>query len=306
MKILISLLLFLFVSCISVFSQNKGQTLSHQRDTIRVELILGKSSDNDFTKGKEAEIVGTFPESDTLENSWLANAYLQLGLSSDSSRWSFGLTAEIHRNTLIEKGQDVRQFGISVGKVLVLSRSAIGASNFDQPLNLSVKHSEDKVKDTKEVQAIFGTTFQRFVGPQVLKTQSLFPAYSSKFAKAFMFSHNHNVGLAYLDEDDVLLGQFDFEFNLFFLPVLSDKWIGKVDFFKAQFTYKGRTEFFGNAERDLNSQLNFQVGLNYPFGKDDANSVGVAYDWISGADPLKGLDNQDYNTITIKTKLALK
>src|SRR5687767_4845067 len=71
-----------------------------------LNLTVGKSTDNSYTKGKEAEIMGTFPDSANAKNAWLTNAFAELALKTPK-RWSYGLLAEVHRNTLIKKKQDV-------------------------------------------------------------------------------------------------------------------------------------------------------------------------------------------------------
>ncbi|WP_155847095.1 hypothetical protein [Algoriphagus marincola] len=303
----LSILVISMVFALALVSRNtSAQSNQNQpRDSTVFKITIAKASDNDFTKGKPAEFIGTFPSSDSVENSWLANVFIETSIKSALSRWSFGLMAELHRNTLIEKKQDVRQFGVALGKVFVLQRLPIGSSSFEMPVTINFKKSDDKVKDTEELQAILGLSFDRYVGAPMLRTKSLFPAYGNGFPKIFMFSHDHNFGLAYLGGENAVLGQFDFEFNLFFLPILSDIWVDRYDLFKAQFTYNGRTEFIGEANRDLNSQFNFQVGINLPFGSDDQNSLGIAHDWIKGADPLKGLDNQSFRTLTIKAKIVI-
>ncbi|GCC53504.1 hypothetical protein SanaruYs_37490 [Chryseotalea sanaruensis] len=291
---------------ITVYSTSAQSQQSQPRDSVVFKLTIAKASDNDFTKGKPAEFIGTFPSSDTVSNSWLTNALIETSLGTAISRWSFGLTAELHRNTLIEKKQDVRQLGISMGKVIVLQRQSIGSSSFEMPLTLNFKNSEDKIKDKEELQAILGLSFDRLVGVQILRTKSLFPAYGKRLAQVLMFSHDHNFGLAYLGDGKAVLGQFDFEFNLFFLPILSDLLVDRYDLFKAQFTYNGRSEFINEVDRDLDTQFNFQVGINLPFGSDNQNSLGIAHDWIKGADPLKGLDDQQYRTLTVKAKIIIK
>ncbi|MDR7127685.1 hypothetical protein J2X69_000013 [Algoriphagus sp. 4150] len=302
-------ILFITLAFTVLLSISSTSAQSHQnqpRDSVIFKLTIAKASDNDFTKGQSAEFIGTFPSSDTVSNSWLTNAFIETSVGTAISRWSFGLTAELHRNTLIEKKQDVRQFGVSVGKVFVLQREPIGSSSLEMPVTLNFKKSEDKIKDTEELQAILGLSFDRYVGAQVFRTKSLFPAYGKGLPQVFMFSHNHNFGLAYLGGENAVLGQFDFEFNLFLLPILSDLWVERFDLFKAQFSYNGRNEFIGDANRDLNSQFNFQVGINLPFGSDDQNSLGIAHDWINGADPLKGLDDQQYRTLSVKAKIIIK
>jgi hypothetical protein len=303
MKALISFIFLSFFWTAPGFSQKL--TLHHKKDSIRFSLNIGKSSDNTFTKGEGAEISGIFPKSDTVKNSWLTNSFIEIGIVTDNSRWGFGLVGEIHKNTLIEKEQNVRQYGLSIIKILSIVDETTKASIYEIPISLSMKNSDDLIKEKRTFQIIGGLTFNRFTGPPILRTQTQFPKLSSGFGKIIGFSHNHNIGFAYLGADEnVLLGQFDFEFNTYILPWLSDKWIDKTDLFKLQFTYKGRVPILGETDLDLNNYLGIQAGINLAFDK--KNSIELAYAWVQGADPLKGLDNQNYKTITAKIKIALK
>jgi hypothetical protein len=132
---------------------------------------------------------------------------------------------------------------------------------------------------------------------------------SSPIGKVFQFSHDHNVGVAYLGEDEeVLLGMVDFELNAFLVPWLVDKWTkGRyVDLFKAQFSYKGRMELFGTTDLDLNSFIDLQLGINIALDEQANNTIGIAYDWIQGANPLEGLADQKYETLTAKVKFKIQ
>ncbi|GAA3623031.1 hypothetical protein [Flavivirga jejuensis] len=304
MKALISTIVISLLFIPSVFSQ---VTLRHSNDTIRLKLNIGKASDNTFTKSEGAEIIGTFPKNDTIKKSWQTNAYLELGIVSESSKWSIGLVGEIHRNTLIEKEQNVKQFGVNLGKIIMFRDKVTNVSNMEIPLTLSLKKSKDEIKDTNTFQGIFGLSINKFKGSSsLLKTQTQFPRISSFVGQLIGFSHNHNIGLAYLGGDeDLLLGQFDFEFNTFILPSLSDKWTDRTDFFKIQYLFKGRTRFSsGETSLDLNNYRSFQTGINLSFNK--KNSIELAYAWIKGAAPLKGLANQNYETLIAKVKISIE
>ncbi|MEM9649918.1 MAG: hypothetical protein AAF969_15675 [Bacteroidota bacterium] len=298
--------LFSLVFSLLVFSSLIGQkTWKHDRDTVRVSLKLGKASDNTFTKSQGAEVTGTFPANDTIDNSWLTNAYLELGLKTDSTGLEIGLVGELHRNTLIEKEQNVRQFGFNITKTFKTKDDRTNVSNEEFPTTLSLKSSEDLIKDTNTFQVILGASYNRFKGLSFLRTQTQFPRIDRGLGQFIGFSHNHNIGFTYLGRDEnVFLGQFDFEFNTFLFPALSDTWIDKTDLFKLQFIYRGRTQMFGDTELDLDSYLSLQTGINLAFDK--KNSIEVGYAWISGADPLKGLDNQDYQSLIVKVKVAVE
>jgi hypothetical protein len=287
----------LTVVIISLNSANCQVILFSPEDTLRGHLLIGQSSDNTFTKGQEAGILATFPASDSLQNNWLANVFIELVLESDSSKFSLGLVGELHKNTLISKIQDVRQIGLSAGKDFYISNAHI-------PVSLTLKYSDNKISNSKNFQLIVGFTYARWVGTPYLRTQTPFPSYKSALGKILRFEHNHNLGFAYLGGDDKLaVGQFDFNFDVYFLPMLSDILFNRLDLFKFQFLYSAGARLWGDTNMDLNNLLDFQIGINCPFDKN--NSIGLAYDWIQGADPLKGLNNQKYSTFAIKTKLKL-
>ena len=301
MKVRINILV---ISLICTFSASSQNTLFHSNDSLRINLSIGKASDNQFTKSEGAEIIGTFPENDSISNSWLTNAYLEFGMVSDSTHWSIGLVGEIHRNTLVEKKQHVEQLGVKLGKIIAFKDKKTGASNFEIPITIGLKQSKDFVKNTTAFQGTLGMSFNKFKGTPLLKTQTAFPKFNSGFGRILQFSHNHNSGLSYLGgNENVYLGQFDFEINTYFLPTLSDKLINKKDLFKLQFKYSGRTELFGKTDLDLNSLISFQTGVNLTFNK--KNSLELVYVWNQGANPLKGLENQKYESLIVKVKVFL-
>ncbi len=278
--------------------------VSAEEDSTKLKITIGKSTDNELTKSKPAEIVGTFPAADSVDNSWMVNGFVEWGVTTAKTRVSIALSAEMHRNTLIAKKQDVRQAGFTAGKVFGFKDKKPG-NILDWPMTLMFRNSQDKVKDTEEMQIIWGNSFQLFRGVQILKTNSLFPAPSTTVANYAMFEHDHNIGLIALPGEEVLLSNIDFQFNVYLLPKLSEKVIKKYELLKFSYSIKARSELDGNLDRDLQPLVNYQLGFNVPFGEGNNSSIGIAYDWIKGADPLKGLDNQEYQTISFKAKLVL-
>jgi hypothetical protein len=303
MKSLNSLCCILLLSALPVSAQKR--VLSGPADTIRINFSVGKSSDNTFTKSKSAEISALFPDNDTVKKSWLINSFAEFGLISDSTRWSLGMVGEIHKNTLVAKEQNVFQYGLSMGRIFSKRDKVTGASVYEVPLSLSLKYSIDHVKKSETFQAGIGLQVNLFQGCSFLKTQTQFPRLGTFPGKIIEFSHNHNLGMTYLGaKENVLLGQFDFEFNAFLLPYLSDKWIHRKDLFKAQFTFNGRTPLLGSTDLELNSLITFQAGINYAF--DAKNSIELAYSRTRGADPLNGLSNQEFEMLSAKIKISFK
>lgn len=272
-----------------------------------MSFTLGRSSDNSYTKGKEAEVIGTFPDSLNAKDAWLTNAFFELTYT-DTNRWQYGLIAEIHRNTLIAKEQHVVQFGASIGKVFTLIEDEIGEAKFQIPSTLTLKLSEDRKADEETFQIIAASSFNTYTGKDFLKTRNAFPRLASPLAHIVQFSHAHSIGVTYLGKDeDILLGTLDLEFNSFLFPRLINKWTGGkyTDFFKIQFSYRGRTPFYGTTDLDLDSAIDLQCGINIRLGT-ASNTIGIAYDWIQGANPLEGLADQKYETLTAKVKFTIQ
>src|SRR6478736_3668947 len=78
----------------------------------QVKVRIGQSTDNTFTLGQTAKIVYSSPSAAT--DNWLIQGYVDGGYAFNVSKRNtlrLTLNTELHRNSLIEKRQDVWQYG---------------------------------------------------------------------------------------------------------------------------------------------------------------------------------------------------
>lgn len=269
------------------------------------ELKIGQSSDNSYTQSKEGQLIGVFNANDTIEDTWQADIYMALVFGKNTN-WNIGGTFELHRNTVIEKKQNVRQFGITGG----YNFSVMDNSNnllLGIETSLTFKDSQDKENDKNTRQMITGVSFNKVNRNLLfLNTTTLFPASNSDFSYLMRFSHDHNLGTASLFKDEkVTFVQMNFDFNVYLLSHFTFNWFQKHDFFYGQFNYTGRKEVLGSSSIDTDNLRSLALGINYSFGTNNINNAKISYSWINGADPLKGLANQRYETIRLAFFLNL-
>lgn len=288
-KLLLTILLF---NSGYIFAQN-------------ISVNIGKSTTSSLTKNKPSQIIATFPENDTLKNSWLVDGFLELKFNDVISNYNFGIVSELHKNNLIGKEQDVLQFSFTVEKDYLfydkkdqLFFRIISSSN--------LKYSNNKIKEKKELQGNLGFTLSleksdklRFLQPntKLINIKSL-------FAKFFTLSHNHNFGLGYIGgEENVLLGDASFGLTLFPLSGFTYKF-KQPELFQISWNVNARTPILGNTDIDLNTLQTLSIGFSYKIN--DKSSAGIAYSWQEGANPYTRLENQTFETIFAKLKLTIE
>jgi len=278
---------------------------------------IGQSSDNSYTKGKPAKFQYTNP--DGKDENWLAQGFLEIGLkhkwdTKDSKILSADLITELHRNTLIEKEQNVHQFGISIDykkEYLDTNGTATGMVN----PTLAIKYSNNQVKKKESTQVIFGTTIyavhnstnasflEYFVSPGI---------YLPVLGGGIGFETDHNLGGAYVNEDSNHLAflQANYEIKGYLLPnffygsalanwktlFYSIDWNGRL-VIENQTTNSTKRLIRHGFGVDL-SLFNLIQGINAS-AREDENSISVKYEWVDGANPLKGLEDQSYSQLTI-------
>lgn len=298
-----NLFALIFFSCISLASYSQN-----------ISVNIGESTTNKLTKDKSAQILVTFPKNDTIDTSWLINGYLEIKLDSiGKANYSIGILSEIHKNNLISKEQDVRQFGVSLEKDFLITQEI---TNYDGEMekatkarfitNATFKHSNNIVKKEKSFLANFGASFslERSKNLRFLQTNTRLINIDKGFAKIITIKHNHNFGVSYIGGDDnVLLGDVSFTISLFPFSGLMNK-IDQPDFFQVQYNINARTEIFGDTEKNLNTLHTFSAGINYKINK--KSSVGISYGLQEGANPYTALENQKFETISAKLRLVIE
>ncbi|WP_062060217.1 hypothetical protein [Aquimarina longa] len=295
------LLLFYFCTSLSAYSQN-------------ISITIGESTTNKLTKNKSAQVLATFPKNDTLDNSWLVNGYLELKLDSiGTSNYSIGILNEIHKNTLISKEQDNRQFGVSLEKDFLIKKKTINYDGKTEQAtkarfitNATFKHSYNVLKKEKSFIANLGTSFslERSKNLRFLQTNTRLININKGFGKILTVTHNHNFGISYLGGyDNVLLGDASFSIKLLPLSGLMNQ-IKQPDFFQVQYHINVRTEILGNTEKDLNTLHTLSAGIQYKIDK--KSSVGISYGFQKGANPYTALEDQEFETISARLRLVLE
>lgn len=320
----------LFVLCLvgtSAFSQNS-------------ELRIGKSTSDKLQRNKAAQIVGTFPDNDTIPNSWLVDGFIEYTRKDEALRgFEIGFFAEIHKNTLVAKRQDIQQFGLSLKRTfdfLPNSSAMLYMHN-----TLTIRDSKDFVKNKNEFISIYGTTFKLRNRPKewmrFLQVETGLineKEDESSFSDVINITHSHNFGLGYINSDDVLLANAAFELNIFPLSSLFykkkyrelkkspefekikgesernaqlnkyKKQAGRFrNMFYISWTIDARTEIVGDSDRDINTLNKVVGGINYNISEKSA--IGLAYLWQKGANPYTGLDDQSFSTLTAQFKILL-
>lgn len=281
----------------------------------KISIDIGESTTNKLTKNKSAQLLATFPKNDTLDNSWLVDGYIEIKFNDIPGAFNVGILKEIHKNNLITKEQDVRQFGVTFEKDFSIYKSSTTSDGDVEKtplskfiINTTLKHSNDLIKIEKSLIANFGTSFSlertskkwRFLqtNTRLINIKEHF------FAYIFTIKHNHNLGFSYISgNDSVLLTDASFNINLYPLSRLMNK-IEQPDFFQVQYNINARKEVFGETDRDLNTLHTLSAGINYKIN--DKSSIGISYGFQDGANPYTALDDQNFETISAKLRLVIE
>lgn len=298
--------LFLLVISLFFSLSNYSQQLSTN---------IGESTANKLLKEKPAEILATFPDNDSVDDSWLINGYLEFKVDSiGDGNYSIGILSEVHKNNLISKEQDVRQIGVSIEKDFILKKQVedydgknVRAIVARLISNASFKRSNNLKDNEKKLISNLGfsLSLERGKNFRFLQTNTRLIPISSNFGKLLTLSHNHNFGISYIGgNDDVLLGDLSFQLNLFPFSGTMYKLINQPEFFQLQYNINWRNEIFGETDRDLNSLETLSMGINYKINQ--KSSVGIAYNFQKGANPYTELENQSFKTVSAKLRLVIE
>lgn len=270
----------------------------------KVSINIGESTTNSLTKNKPAQVIATFPESETIKNSWLVDGFTELKLNDVFKNYHIGILSELHKNNLTSKEQDVLQFGLTIEKDYLFKDSK-GQTSFRIISGLNIKYANNKIKEKQELQGNLGLTLSleksrklRFLQPNTPLIRI-----TDSFAYLFTLLHNHNIGVGYIGGDEnVLLGDASFEFTLFPLSRITNM-IEQPELFQLNWSINGRTPLLGETDIDLNALQTFSAGFSYEFN--DKSSVGISYSWQKGANPYTRLENQEFKTLSAKLKLTI-
>lgn len=279
----------------------------------QITIQIGQSSDNSYTKGEAAQLVYTNPSSDTTDTNWLAQGFADFGYTFKTRSGKISLTAngEIHKNTLIDKEQDTRQWGTAIDWKRSFKDSNGVAVAILNP-TLSIKRSNDRINDEEGMQYIFGITYYPNSSADSGIKGILTPdAYWSIINNGIGFNTSYNLGATYatIENDPLSFLQGDVGIDAYFLPGVFYKLMDNYRFIFGSFSYNGRLKIKNDPGKDLDALRKWGVGVDLSIiklakafnneAKSDNNKVTIKHEWISGADPLKGLANQSYTQMTL-------
>ncbi len=285
------------------------------------KLKIGQSSDNTYTKGEPAQFVGTFPENtnDSIRDNYKVNAYLDIEFIN-WKRLSVSGQAEWQKNTIISKEQDVVQFGVGLGYQVILSKFQNSASSdritvttIDPNVvvypTLSVKSNNDRVKDKRGIVGSFGLStrfFKEWDHLDFLRPGNYSPGMGENGFDWIQIKHTHNIGIDYLEvgEDNLYMANASFNlevnpFNGFFKRIL-----GFYGFLQLKYAIEHR-EKLNSSEIEAGSLITKGIAFSYRFDEDGGNTITIGYDKIDGANPMKGLEKQEYGQIAFKLKVSI-
>lgn len=317
MKIYKATILFTIFCCFKLLAQQNNFPTSNY-----VEVALGQSSDNSYTKGEGAQFLATFPSNDTISKSIQANLYLGLGYVWERQDFigKFEGNYEIQKNTLVENEQDVQQLGFTysaqiISLIPIKSPAGVPANpsnmqgRINYSLSASIKYSYDNIKNDGGIQSIIGFTFNRLRHKNgnmdklyFLNTLEKFPK-NGLLSKIIQFSHNHNFGLGYIDIERITLVNFDFQVTAYPLSQILKSTFLQDKLVFASYDYNSRGLLRGDTSDDIRSLRTLTFGSEYEIS--EKSSIQLSYNIIKGANPYKGLAYQDYSTLLIKFKFTV-
>jgi hypothetical protein len=294
-----------FIVLIILFGMSISHAQSNNSES-SISINLGQSSQNKFTKSKPAQLIATFPGNDTIPNSYLINGFAEVEYSKLRDKkfsYAFGIVYEVQKNTLISKEQDVEQIGITATQIFPLDYEK---SKGQITLSENLKYSQDLVKRTDAFQAHLGIKYEDFRSKNILFVDGAIPliGYKEQSDALLSFRWDYNLGLGYIGGDEkVLMGKANFSISAFPFFGLLNSWIKQPEMLFASYVIDARAPFVGDTELDINPKRTLTLGLAYEINKKSKVSIGYAFN--DGADPFSGLDNQDFNTLSLQINLTL-
>ncbi len=288
----------IIILCVFAFATINAQN-TEDTDSIPnpyFSLKLGQSSDNAFTKSKPAQLIASFPTGDSIPDSYLINAYSEFSLNWFEGDLSIGVTGEIQKNTLIDKEQDVRQFGLTfLGKIPNKGNGQFVVSG-------SLKQSKDLIKDQNALQAHAGIKYHDFRNKNWLfKTQTVFPYDDQKgdFGHYLAFRFDYSTGLGYIGGDEeVLFAKVNTQIEAFPLYGLFKKEFKQPEILFVSYNLNARSAISGDTTLDINPLHTFSAGSSYKINEE--TTLSLAYNLSKGANPFAGLANQEFRSLTVK------
>lgn len=237
--------IFVFIlSSVSVFAQGW-------------EAKIGQSTSSKLSKNKPAQIIATFPQ-DTTDNSSLIDGFIELNYSFEETNLKFNFFAELHKNTLIAKEQNVQQFG--VGLSFPINDFKLGKYNIQLTNDFTYRESRDFVKRKSTNQLIYEGSLKLMNSPvkiaSYLRANSfLIPESNVELSKFINVKHDHSFGFGYLyGSDNVVIRNLNFELDVY--PLSALLYHHKIKKAKKVESYRKLVEEIAAAQREATSLTN--------------------------------------------------
>lgn len=311
------------------FSQDTDDT----ENSLHVGFSAGQASDNAYTKSLPASFIATFPENDTISNSYSINGFLGVDFKvgdKTSPKWKFSVNTELHRNTLISKEQNTVQFGFSIQHLVPFFHR--GGNKLYPTLlispDVSFKYSNDKVKDKQGMQYLGYLSFSlplsfenekgeatvwNYFRPNIIypgderannnDTTSKFGEYPSDW---FQLKHFHSVGLENIANESLTLINTSLGIEIYPLSGLLYDIFKQYGILQFRYAITNREKLSSrNTELYVGALKTIGASLNYKFDKDGKTAISIGYEHSNGGNPLKGLDDNEFGQLKISAIVNL-
>lgn len=325
----ILLILFAFITFHEVPAQNNWEK----------GITIGQSSDNSYTKSLPAQFISTYPSDSDIDDSHSINGFIDLNFykgSKGSPNIKFSIFYERHKNTLIDKEQDLYQFGVGMDNSFSLP------SGSTTPVfiltNISIRKSEDRIEKKKGLQYLAYTSFTwskksknnfiNFLMPKNTypgnKRTNIKPTDSKKegakrlkenrvvnwnelnVSDFIQIKHDHSLGIEQISYEDLTLFSASFNIDVYPLSGLLYSAFGKYQILKLHYAVTSRKKINEyNGDLFIGNLVKKGVSLNYKVDNKDKTVFSLGYEYSSGGNPLKGLKDNTFRQLTIGAKVNL-
>lgn len=313
---------------------------------LKLGLTIAQGSENTYTQSLPAKFVATFPDNPEVDDTFTINGSVSLDVFKgykENSPFKASLVFEKHKNTLIEKEQDVTQIGARI-EFLLRQGGELYPTWYHIP-SFSIKQSNDRINDKRGLQYLAyysigkPTKFKKFKLLNTLRPNVIYPSdkrnnlsldiddkdtitvkeYEQKkkeglkinwskldFADFLQFRHNHAIGVEHLEYENLTMMNFSFNVQLYPFSGLLYSAFKKYGVLELKYAVTHREELSSSdTSLFVGTYLNRGAAINIKFDDEGKKIITIGYDHFQGGNPLKGLADNDYGQFTIGTILKL-
>lgn len=295
-----------------------------------LKFQVGQSVGNETTKNKAATIIASFPR-DSVSNSHSIQGFLELGLNfPDNTVKSYSISAfaEKHSNTLISKRQDVTQFGGQLTFHLWEKSQFFLFKKYKIRFLGTARYSHDHIAETDGGQYLLHFNLAPKLGggnfgDAFLNIENIYPGdeyknYQSdpnnenpdpkkRFPSDFIqFSSSHTLGVEYISNEELLLGNLAYTINIYPLSGLLYRTFEQYRMLQFSFGIDNRFNINSqNTELFIGSLLTGSAGVNFLINEEKGYQLGLVYSYQEGGHALQGLSDQVFSQLVLSARLVL-